>query len=33
MVTHDLHLAAYAHTHIELKDGRVLSITSKEENP
>ncbi len=24
MVTHDLHLAQYAHTHIELKDGKVL---------
>ncbi|MFH1064788.1 MAG: ABC transporter ATP-binding protein [Candidatus Woesearchaeota archaeon] len=27
MVTHDLHLAQYASTHIELKDGKVLSIT------
>lgn len=26
MVTHDLHLAQYAHTIIELKDGRVLRI-------
>ncbi|MBN2567676.1 ABC transporter ATP-binding protein [Candidatus Woesearchaeota archaeon] len=26
LVTHDLNLAQYAHTHIELKDGRILSI-------
>ena len=24
MVTHDLNLAQYAHTHIELKDGKVV---------
>ncbi len=27
MVTHDLHLAEYAHTHIELKDGRIISTS------
>jgi putative ABC transport system ATP-binding protein len=26
LVTHDLHLAQYAHTHVELKDGKVLRI-------
>ena len=26
MVTHDLHLARFAHTHIELKDGKITSI-------
>jgi putative ABC transport system ATP-binding protein len=26
MVTHDLNLAQYAHTHIELKDGKVMKI-------
>ncbi len=26
MVTHDLHLAQYANTHIELKDGKILKI-------
>ncbi|MBU2561735.1 MAG: ABC transporter ATP-binding protein [Nanoarchaeota archaeon] len=28
MVTHDLHLAQYAHTHIELKDGRIISTST-----
>lgn len=27
MVTHDLHLANYAHTHIELKDGEIIKIS------
>jgi putative ABC transport system ATP-binding protein len=26
MVTHDLNLAQYAHTHVELKDGKVLRV-------
>ncbi|MBT6772591.1 ABC transporter ATP-binding protein [archaeon] len=30
MVTHDLHLANYAHTKIELKDGEVLRIISND---
>jgi putative ABC transport system ATP-binding protein len=30
MVTHDLHLAEYAHTIIELKDGEVLRTTVRE---
>ena len=28
MVTHDLHLAQYANTHVELKDGRITSIAT-----
>ena len=33
MVTHDLHLAQYAHTIIELKDGRILRIAeNKKQN-
>ena len=31
MVTHDLHLAQYANTHIELKDGKIIKI-SKNKN-
>jgi putative ABC transport system ATP-binding protein len=30
MVTHDLHLAEYAHTHIELKDGRITKVAKNE---
>jgi putative ABC transport system ATP-binding protein len=30
MVTHDLHLAEYAHTHIELKDGKITKIAKNE---
>ncbi len=26
MVTHDMHLAQYAHTHVELKDGKVIRM-------
>ncbi|MFH1324654.1 MAG: ABC transporter ATP-binding protein, partial [Nanoarchaeota archaeon] len=31
MVTHDLKLAKYAHTRIELQDGKILSINQKSE--
>jgi len=31
MVTHDLNLAKYAHTIIELKDGRVINVSCNEE--
>ena len=30
MVTHDLHLAEYAHTHIELSDGKITKIAKNE---
>lgn len=35
MVTHDLHLASYAHTHIELKDGKIIrnEINKKQREP
>ncbi|MBN2142029.1 ABC transporter ATP-binding protein [Candidatus Woesearchaeota archaeon] len=29
MVTHDLNLAKYAHTRIELKDGRIINVSQK----
>ncbi len=32
MVTHDLNMAKYAHTTIELKDGKILRISEKEVN-
>jgi putative ABC transport system ATP-binding protein len=31
MVTHDLNLAKYAHTTIELKDGQVMRISENNE--
>jgi len=31
MVTHDLNLAKYAHTTVELKDGRIIRISEKNE--
>jgi putative ABC transport system ATP-binding protein len=31
MVTHDLNLARYAHTTIELKDGQVMKISQNNE--
>lgn len=30
MVTHDLHLAEYAHSHIELKDGRITRMAKND---
>ncbi len=31
MVTHDLNLAKYAHTHVELKDGQIVGVTENKE--